>query len=49
MAPQKQNASYELIETGGDYGAVEPASTDAADEEYDKYDGGDGRTATTRW
>ena len=44
MAPQKQNASYELIETGGesgDYGAVEPASTDAADEEYDKYDGGE--------
>ena len=33
MAPQKQNASYELIETGADYGAVEPASTDAADEE----------------
>ena len=42
MAPQKpKGASYELIETGGDYGAVEPASTDAGDEEYDKYDGGE--------
>ena len=42
MAPPKQKAtaSYELIETGGGegYGSVEPAS---ADEEYDKYDGGE--------
>ena len=43
MAPQKQKAaSYELIEAGGEpasaYGSVEPAS---ADEEYDKYDGGE--------
>ena len=43
MAPQKQKAaSYELIETGGEgYGSVEPASADSANEEYDKYDGGE--------
>ena len=44
MAPPKQKAtaSYELIETGGGegYGSVEPASADA-NEEYDKYDGGE--------
>ena len=45
MAPPKQKAtaSYELIETGGGegYGSVEPASADSANEEYDKYDGGE--------
>ena len=42
MAPKPKAASYELIEAGGEpasaYGSVEPAS---ADEEYDKYDGGE--------